>query len=370
MVIYLIIRRVRARQAGYNRPMFSRLWKTRFSPVIFLLVAILVLNACTGTGPTMTPEATADKTLTPSPQGSPSAANTSAISQTIPTASPSNTPSTVRRKATATIPPPPTPTPFTYKIKKGDTMLGIALFFHVSLDQLTAANPTVDPNLMPVGTSLVIPLSTAGTPTLIPTATPVPVALDPPDCYPSADGSVWCFALAHNASSSQALENLSAWMTLYSSNGDAITSTLALLPLDRLPAGTNLPLAALFPASPKTGTAEPLQGVTGGAELVTALEVSAGDKRYLDLSVQIQGQAVSAHQAVVQGQISLPPGNPPASKVRLAVVAYTASGQVAGLRQWDLPGSLASGGSQPFNITVYSAGPPISRVEVVGEARP
>ena len=44
-----------------------------------------------------------------------------------------------------------------YKVKKGDTMWGIAQKLGVSLAALKAANPKVDPMTMRVGTILVIP---------------------------------------------------------------------------------------------------------------------------------------------------------------------------------------------------------------------
>jgi LysM repeat protein len=44
-----------------------------------------------------------------------------------------------------------------YKVKSGDTMWAIAQKFGVSLAALKAANPTVDPLTMRVGTILIIP---------------------------------------------------------------------------------------------------------------------------------------------------------------------------------------------------------------------
>jgi LysM repeat protein len=44
-----------------------------------------------------------------------------------------------------------------YKVKKGDTMWAIAQEFGVSLADLKAANPDVDPQKMAIGTILIIP---------------------------------------------------------------------------------------------------------------------------------------------------------------------------------------------------------------------
>jgi LysM repeat protein len=74
---------------------------------------------------------------------------------------------------TATITPPPYPT---YVVVGGDTCLGIALRFGVTLDELMAANRISDCNLLNLGKVLFVPVH--GTPT--PTATPsrlVPTAM-------------------------------------------------------------------------------------------------------------------------------------------------------------------------------------------------
>ena len=68
------------------------------------------------------------------------------------------------------------PTPFVYKVQSGDTMLGIAERFGVSLDSLRIANPDVSPNSMSIGTELLIP-GDQDNPTGAPTPTPVPVGL-------------------------------------------------------------------------------------------------------------------------------------------------------------------------------------------------
>ncbi|MFA9404385.1 MAG: LysM peptidoglycan-binding domain-containing protein, partial [Anaerolineales bacterium] len=52
----------------------------------------------------------------------------------------------------------PSPTPVTYIVRGGDTMLGIATEFGVSIDALMIANRLQDPNSLTAGQLLVIPI--------------------------------------------------------------------------------------------------------------------------------------------------------------------------------------------------------------------
>ena len=295
----------------------------------------------------------------------------------------------------ATIPPPPTPTPFTYEVKKGDTMLAIAINHGIKLEDLQAANPDVDPRIMSVGTRLVIPLNEQdGTQGVQPTPTPLPVEMKAPDCFPSADGGLWCVASVLN-SQSQAVENLSAWINLFDSNGDVVTSTVAYPPLNLLPDGKTIPLLAFFPSSVLTGT---LDSFVPQAELITAFPVAADGRRYLPLEVQVSQQMIAASglQATVQGRVDYPqdaslpvatptasttvtPGvqtkttpqpSPPAKTVWLAAVAYGQDGNIVGVRKWEAAKAIPPGKHRDFEITVYSLGPAIARVDVLLEARP
>lgn len=77
--------------------------------------------------------------------------------------------------------PPPTPTPqITHKVKAGDTALGIALQYGLTLEQLLAYNGISASTLLQIGQELVIrPPTPTPEPTVTPTPTftPVPVAL-------------------------------------------------------------------------------------------------------------------------------------------------------------------------------------------------
>ena len=77
-------------------------------------------------------------------------------------------------------PPPlgPTPTPFVHVVVSGDTLLGIAIRYGVSLDELLVMNPGIDPRILSIGQEIIIPSpgdESAGA--LLLTPTPVPIDL-------------------------------------------------------------------------------------------------------------------------------------------------------------------------------------------------
>jgi hypothetical protein len=238
------------------------------------------------------------------------------------------------------------------------------LRYGVSLEVIKTANPQLQPNFLIVGTSVVIPIQATAAPTPVPTSTPVPVRLAAPRCYPTTDGGLWCFVLATN-DQPFGMENISAWISLGDGNGQVLAGQEAISPLNRLPPGACLPLAAFFPP-------EISAEAVPDARLTNSLVIPAEDTRYLTATVQVDSVEITPTglQADVHGNVSLTGGARPASVVWVAVVAYDASGQVVGERKWAAAETLPPAGRLPFTITVYSLGPAIARVEAVVEARP
>ena len=256
----------------------------------------------------------------------------------------------------------PSPTPFVYTVQTGETMGGIALKFGVSLADLQAANPEISPNSMSVGQVLKIPSDPAN-PSGEPTPTPASFTVEQIQCYPSADGGMWCFVLAHN-DDSDFLENVSAQVTLIDANGNSLASQTALLPLNILPPNTSLPMAVFF-ASPIPADAKPQ------VQILTAIKLLPGDVRYLPATIQNLLVQVdwNGHNAQVSGQIFLPAESKAAASVWAAATAFDDSGQVVGVRRWE-GGAIQPGTSLPFTMTVSSLGGGVTRVEVAVEARP
>ena len=272
--------------------------------------------------------------------------------------------------------PAPTATPFTYTVKQGDTMLAIAFNYGLSLDQLLAANPTVQPRLLSVGTLLVIPIE-GEIATAAPTAAPLPLQAVEPVCYSQADGGLWCFMQVVN-DQAQAVENLSGRISLFSISGESLGSQPAYAPLNILRPGERLPLVAYF-SPPVVGE------LIAQGELLSALAVAEGDPRYLVAGFQANTLTTSTDgmSARVSGVVLLPEGEPAAGSLWLAGVAYDVTGKIVGVRKWqvEVPCSAAaqeagtpapeSGCNRlPFEGTIYSLGSTIDTVEILVEARP
>jgi len=257
----------------------------------------------------------------------------------------------------------PTPTPFTYTIRSGDTMGGIAEKFNVELDALLAANPGVNPNIMTVGKTLNIPSDQKMTTGAF-TPTPAPFTVQQISCRTTSDGGTWCFALAHN-DSLELMENVTAQFTLADSTGKPVNSQTALLPLDILPPGESLPLTASFaPGLPSN--------LHPQVQVLTAIRLLPNDARYLDAriqntQVQVDWSGLSAHTS---GQVLLADDSKPAGRVWVAAVVYDTEGNVTGVRRWEASGGMQAGTGLPFSFQVFSLAGEIGHVDFAAEARP
>ncbi len=348
-----------------------------------LLFASLTLAACS---PDAGPPTALQTSLPPSeaqltPYRSPTAQANTGTEKAVPTIT--------AHPSTPTSPPAPTPTLRTHIVKKGEDLSGIAWQYRVSIEDLMAVNPTVQPNMMSVGTKLVIPPSktpmppgaagagqpageagAAGSPP--PTSTPLPVAAGKLNCSPAADGGIWCFMPVKN-SGSITLEGLSAIFHVADRQAQGVVSQSAFLPLDTLPPGVSLPLTAYFPPDQIAGHAG---GLTPpyqySGEILTALP-SADDGRYKPVRVENQQVTLTTDglSANISANVVLDSAGK-AGRVWVAAVAYDAQGNVTGVRRWEKTDThpLEHGQALAFSMSVYSVSTRIERVDLIAEARP
>ena len=327
-------------------------WENRRISLWVGLVMLTIGGACTPTStPTLTTR-TPDTRLTPYLTAIP-----------VPTSTPMQPPLVTR------VPVLPTPTPFTYTVEEGDTLLGIAAKFGVSLEELRVANPSVDPHFLSIGATILIPTGGGELGAFaLPTPVPVTLVFGAPSCYSTADRGVWCSLVVKNEHQ-QNLENLSALVTLYDESGQRLDGLVALPPINLLQPGQQLPLVAFFALLDGRGN-------TANAQIQTASMVPLDDTRYLPVSLELQEVVIHEHGqfARVRGDLALAfqdgAESQPTHLVRLALIGYGADGGIVGARRWESKTKLAPGASQTFQASVFSVGPEIVRVDVLAEARP
>jgi len=254
--------------------------------------------------------------------------------------------------------PVPTSTPFVYVIQSGDTFSELAEKFKISQDALRAANPDVKPNSMSVGATLLIPDASDSIPSGA-TPTPAPVPVTQTVCHPIADGGLWCFALLQN-NTTEAMENISAQVTLFNENNETVASQTAFLPLDILPPNKSLPAFVFFPEAPADATMQ--------IQILSA--VPSNGAGYLPASLNNIVTQISWNglTATVNGEIDLPAESTAATQTRIAAVAYDEGGQVTGLKIWD-GGSMQPGEKAVFSFQVSSLGAAIDRMEYAIQSR-
>jgi hypothetical protein len=274
---------------------------------------------------------------------------------------------TITPSETPTVIPPltgiilPTPTTFTYTVIQGDTLIGIAGRYGLTLEALLAANPSLQQETLSVGTTLIIP---TGAQTPVESAsTPAPLPVQQARCWPEINGGLWCFALVQNQYA-ETLENLSAQFTLLDASGQELASQVTFALLNTLPPGQSMPLAVHFPP--------PIQAnVSVRVQVLTAIRLVPGDTRYLSVMPEntlIRVDA-SGQTAQVTGRVVLTEAGT-ANTLWVLATAYDAAGNVVGVRRWESPSTLTAVAPVSFDFLLSSVGPEIDLVEFLAEARP
>jgi LysM repeat protein len=290
-----------------------------------------------------------------------------AIAALTPWSSPTPAPtSPAEQAAQVEVQPLPTPEPRTHIIAKGEDLGGLALKYGVPLADILAANPDLDPRMISIGTAVIIPSSGKDNATAPQTVDPgsAGVSIRPPHCLLNSGGGLTCFAEVKNEQDTP-VENISLNFVLLDEGGNEISSQVTFAPLNLLPAGAAMPLAANFQGPlPKTYSVR--------ADLAGALPASSGDGRYLnhtlaDVKAEIAPDGFSAK---VTGQVTVAADQADAATTWVLAVGYNAPGDIVSFRRWEDSAGIESGQGRAFELTLYSSVEKIARVEFLSESRP
>jgi LysM repeat protein len=259
----------------------------------------------------------------------------------------------------------PSPTPKAYSVRADDTFLAIALAYGLTREELLEANPGINPDLLSIGQQLLIPAPGGqGTATPVPTPTPLPLRVADPRCFPSASGGLWCLVDVANTTD-EPVEGLSGLLTLIDRQGNPLLTVPVYPPLNLVPVGQTMVLAAyLSPPVPD------YRAVV--AALTMAVSVQQVESRYADLdwSVLRSQPRPDRRSWEAEVEVPLPADSANLWRVALAALAFDDQGDVIGFAKWEADESLRPGERVDANLTVFSLGPTIDRIEVLAEAMP
>jgi murein DD-endopeptidase MepM/ murein hydrolase activator NlpD len=257
----------------------------------------------------------------------------------------------------------PSPTPITHVVKRGDTLLGIAIQYGVSVEAVQEANGIVDPRRLQLDQELIIPQDegarNAAPPTA--TATPVAYAIENVGFYQTAVGSLWFMGEVHNTTT-EPIEQVQIQVTLQGKDGAETGRSTAFAVTDIVEPGGRSPFAVLFTTPPDSFAGYQVVALAGVAS-------THPGKAYPDVSVTHYSGAPQGETLAVSGEVKNT-GTSDAEAVTIIVTGYDSANRVVAIRAMDLAESkLLAGETAPFRVNLLSAGGPIVSYVVQVQAR-
>ncbi len=265
--------------------------------------------------------------------------------------------------------PAPTPTPVIHIVEPGETLLGIALQYGVTVDALQQVNGVLRPETLQIGTPLIIPIGSAsstsnvGGSVLYPTPAPLPINVEHDARFQTPVGSVWVLGEVANPGNAP-LENVQVRVALLNGTGAEVANHLTFTVLQAVPGQGRSPFGVLFE--------DPPPDVAGFQAIVVRADPSYNyDARYAQLQVvnpQIKQAGSEYH---VTGTVANS-GTTTAIDAQVVVTVYDKAHHVTGYRQLAIPdGQLPAGASVPFEMIVSPdpSAPAVADFTVVAQAR-
>ena len=257
---------------------------------------------------------------------------------------------------------PPTPAPVAYKIQKGDTLIAIASKFNVSLEAIDKLNPGLNPANLQPGQTILLPPDTQGLAAAsipLPAITPLPITLGTFYCSPTPSSSVICLSEYKNTGDAPIL-NLSAQVNLLNADNSPGANAVAYSPLDVIPIGVSVPLAAMFPQAALSSNR------VASSAMLTAESASALAERYVMLNVSGVAGSSSSSGFIINGSV-INPASVEVKSVVIVATVYNAAGAVTSYRKIILNGTIAPRGNTTFSITMAGISE-VTRWAVIAQA--
>jgi LysM repeat protein len=276
------------------------------------------------------------------------------------TARPTATP----RPATPAPTPTPTvtPTPIIYQVQRGDTLLGIAIAYGVSVEAIQTANGIVDPRSLQIDQFLVIPNpEEEGEAEPTPTPTPFPVVIQGVNFQKTPQNTLWCFGEVVNPGNT-ILSEMVVEINLYDVQGKLLASKATFTQLDILASDQSVPFAVLFDDPPSSFAQYQVSAIS-------AVPIYGQTRYYLDLTpIETSVTQVGQSTYRISGQLQNT-GSENAEAIKLVAVAYDATDKILGQRQAALDVViLRSQARTPFQIDLTVPEGEVDRYVVQAQA--
>lgn len=258
----------------------------------------------------------------------------------------------------------PSATPFVHIVQQGETLLGIAIRYGVSLDDLLLVNPEVDPRILSVGQDISIP-GPGGEPIdlLLPTPTAVPLSIGTVHCYPLVGQGIRCLLEVKNPLES-AVEGIAVNLSLFDPVGELIAQTQANSLIRDLPPGNTSVLDATFPI-------EPDQPIQARAKIISAVQVSNRGDRQVPVELRnltidrLSNNQIYQFEGMLEFDEQVNSGG---LRITIQASGYNRASEpnASNAIQFDLESNSSP---IPFKLTLLSLGGEISDFDLIVEAR-
>jgi LysM repeat protein len=249
----------------------------------------------------------------------------------------------------------PTPAPQVYKVKKDELGSSIALRYGITLQELQSSNPGVDLNFLKENQELIIPPRQQTPVPDLSSPTPALLSVHNVTCYPASEGAGWCIGTIRNDLPDEVMY-ISGEFVLKGTNQTWQKSFTSLI--NMLPPGKQIPVFALFDAP----FPYPYQVTLLIHTAIGQAPSNLGEKiEILDQKIIINPDGLVSK---IEGNIKITNSK---SKQLAIIAAGYSEGKPTGIRRQELFTEKSSEGILPFQIWLYSVGPPIDQVEIFVE---
>jgi len=288
---------------------------------------------------------------------------TATATRALPTATLPATLTPVPATPEPTLTPTPEPTPILHTLQAGDTLIGLAGAYGVTVQAIQEANGITDPRGLQVGQQIIIPTDPesrldAGQPT--PEPTPVPMTISPLSFWEQPD-ALWALGQV-TLPGPEAQEGVVVQVDLLDSDGAIIASDSVPIQNDVLLPGESAAFGLHF--SPRPG---PFSSYN--SRIVSAHPAHLPFYR-TDLVIQnVTLQTDDPSLAILSGEVSNS-GADPAQQVHVNVILYDDAGRVIALRRvMTNPPDLASGETAFFAAELIPIHLPVTDYALTAEGR-